>query len=88
MCLNALWLRFSVPYFNPRRACAARVMVVVVSVCVCVSVKSHFTLEASLRPESAVTYSAGDEGQEICGNFSETAPQLRSSAPSLGWPYI
>ena len=56
--------------------------------CVCLSVKSHLTLEASLRPESAVTYSAGDEGQKFCGDFSETAPQLRSSAPSLGWPYI
>ena len=37
------------PLVNPRRACA----------------KSHLTLEASLRPENAVTYSAGDEGQKF-----------------------
>ena len=53
---------------NPRRACAARVTVVVVSVCLCVcvcvclSAKSHFTLEASLLSENAVTYSVGDQG--------------------------
>ena len=34
-------------------------------VSVCVSVKSHLTLEASLRPENAVTYSVGNEGQKI-----------------------
>ena len=49
---------------NPRRACAARVAV-------CVSVKSHLTYGASVRPENAVTYSAGNEGQKIC---SENAP--------------
>ena len=54
----------------------------------CLSVKSHLTLEASLRPENAVTYSVGDESQKICGVFSETAPLPRSSAPSLGWPHI
>ena len=32
---------------------------------VCLSVKSHLTLEASLCPENALTYSAGDEGQKI-----------------------
>ena len=62
---------------NPRHACAARVTVVVVSVCVCVSVcvsvKSHLTLEASLRPENAVKYSVGSVGQKICGVFSDTA---------------
>ena len=48
---------------NPRRACAARVTVVgSVCVCVCVSVKSHLTYGASVRPENAVTYSAGNEG--------------------------
>ena len=46
-----------------------------VCVCVCLSLcllshKSHLTLEASLSLENAVTYSAGDEGQDI---FSETA---------------
>ena len=50
---------------NPRRACAARVTVVVL--CVCLSVKSHLTYGASVRPENAVTYSAGNEGQKIVG---------------------
>ena len=66
-------------FINPRRACAARVTVVgsvCQSVClsVCVSVKSHLTYGASVRPENAVTYSAGNEGQKICGVFSENAP--------------
>ena len=50
---------------------------------VCVSVKSHLTSGASVRPENAVTYSAGNEGQKICGVFSETAPLQRSSTPSV-----
>ena len=62
---------------NPRRACAARVTVlgsVCVSVCLCVrlSVKSHLTYGASVRPENAATYSAGNEGQIICGDLPET----------------
>ena len=47
------------------------------------SVKSHLTSGASVRPENAVTYSAGNEGQKICGVFSETAPLQRSSTPSV-----
>ena len=43
-------------------------------VCVCVSVNRHLTSGASVRPENAVTYSAGNEGQKICGVFSENAP--------------
>ena len=47
---------------------------------VCVSVcLSHLTYGASVRPENAVTYSAGNEGQKICGVFSEDAPLLKSS---------
>ena len=44
------------------------------SVClsVCLSVKSHLTYGASVRPENAVTYSADNEGQNICGDFPET----------------
>ena len=68
--------------FNPRRACAARVTVVG-CVCVCLSVKKHLTYGASVRPENAVTYSAGNEGKKICGVFSETAPLQRSSTPSV-----
>ena len=52
------------------------------------SVKLHLTLTASVRPENAVTGSAGNEGQNICGLFSATPQLPRSSAPSLGWPYI
>ena len=51
--------------YGSRRVC--------VCVSVCVSVKSHLTLEASLCPENAVTYSVGNEGQNICGVFSDTA---------------
>ena len=36
------------------------------------SVKSHLTYGASVRPENAVTYSAGNEGQKICGDLPET----------------
>ena len=48
------------------------------SVCLCVSVQ-HLTFKASVRSENAVTYSAGNEGQKICGDFSETALLQRSS---------
>ena len=51
--------------------------------CVCLSVKSHLTYGASVRPENAVTYSAGNEGQKICGVFSETDALQRSSTPSV-----
>ena len=46
-------------------------------------IKSHLTSGASVRPENAVTYSAGNEGQKICGVFSETAPLQISSTPSV-----
>ena len=49
----------------------------------CLSVKPHLTYGASVRPENAVTYSAGNEGQIFCGFFSETAPLQRSSTPSV-----
>ena len=39
---------------------------------VCVPVKSHLTYEASVRPENAVTYLAGNGGQNICGDLPET----------------
>ena len=34
--------------------------------------KSHLTYGASIRPENAVTYSAGNEGQKTCGDLPET----------------
>ena len=52
------------------------------------SVKSHLTYGASVRPENTVTYSAGNEGQKICGVFSETAPLQRSSTPSVVRPCV
>ena len=55
-------LHFSA-FINPRRACAARVTVVG-SVCVSVNFKSHLTSRASVRPETSVTYSAGNGGQK------------------------
>ena len=50
------------------------------------SVKSHLTSGASVRPENATTYSAGNEGKNVCGVFFETAPLPRSSGPSLDGP--
>ena len=38
----------------------------------CLSVKSHLTYGACVRPENAVTYSAGNEGQKLCGDLPET----------------
>ena len=59
----------------------------------CLSVKSHLTYGASVRPENAVTYSAGNEGQNICSVFSENAPLLRSSGVAVvfhtfRWPFF
>ena len=59
-----------------------------VCVCVCLSVKLHLTYGASVRPENAVTYSAGNEGQKFCRVFSETAPFQRSSTPSVVRPCV
>ena len=50
------------------------------SSCSCVSVKSHLTSGASVLPENSVTYSAGNGGRKICGDFSETAPLQRYTA--------
>ena len=50
--------------------------------CVCLSVKSHAS-GASVRRKSGATYSVGNEGQNICGVFSENVPLQRLSAPSL-----
>ena len=50
---------------------------------VCLSVKSHLTYGASVCPENAVTYSAGNEGQKIFGVFSENVPLLRSSRVAI-----
>ena len=46
------------------------------------SVKSHLTYGASVRPENAVTYSAGNEGQKICGDFPETTA-FKSNAANM-----
>ena len=40
-------------------------------VCVCVCL-SHLTCRAFVRHENAVTYLAGNEGQNICGDLPET----------------
>ena len=67
-------------FINPRRACAARVTVVG---SVCLSVNQHLTSGASVRLENDITYSAGNEGEKICGVFSETAPLQRSSTSCI-----
>ena len=73
---------------HAQRGLRYAVVAVSVRVSVCLSVKSHLTSGASVRRENAASYSAGNEGQKFCSVFSETAPLPRSSAPSLGWPYI
>ena len=40
-------------------------------------------ISPSVRRENAATHSAGNEGQAICGVFSETALLPRSSGPSI-----
>ena len=62
-------------------------------VCLSVCLLSHLTYGASVRPENAVMYSAGNEGQNICGVFSENAPLLRSNEVAIvfhtfGWPFF
>ena len=55
---------------------------------VCLSVTPHLTSGASVRPESDVTYSTGNEGQKIRGVFSQTALLRRSSTSSVVRPYV
>ena len=43
----------------------------------------YFTSGASVRRENAAMYSAGNEGQKICGVFSENVQLQRSSTTSL-----
>ena len=45
---------------------------------VCLS--SHLTYGASVRPENAITYSAGNEGETICGDLPETTAFKSSAA--------
>ena len=59
----------------------------------CVSVKSHLTYGVSVRPENAVTYLAGNEGQKIGGVISEDTLLLRSSGAAVvfhtsRWPFF
>ena len=54
----------------------------------CLSVKQHLTYGASVRPENAVTYSAGNEGQNFVG-FSLKPLRFRDPAlpPLYGHAY-
>ena len=54
--------------------------VTVVVVCVSLPVKSHLTSGASVCPENTVTYSAGNGGRKICGDFSENTQLQRYTA--------
>ena len=55
---------------------------------VCLPVKSHLTYGASVRPENAVTYSAGNEGRKICGVFSEKCSVAEIERGRRSVPYI
>ena len=63
--------RTSMLIINPRRACAARVIVLWVCVCVCVSVKSHVTSRMSNQAINERAYSVACERQKICGYLPE-----------------
>ena len=54
---------------NPWHTCAVRVTVVGY---VCLLIKSNLTYGASVRPENTAMYSAGNEGQKICGDLPKT----------------
>ena len=84
--MSAVFIAYGgMPIINPRRACAARVTVVL---CVCVSViKSHLTNGVSVRPENAVTYSAGNKGQKFVG-FSLKPLHCRDSALPALYGYL
>ena len=45
-----------------------------VSVCLCLSVTQHLTSRTFIRLTNDMTYLTGDEGQILCGVFSENAP--------------
>ena len=62
-------------YINPRRACAAMVTVVG-SVCLSVylSVTQHLASQMFICSTNDTTYLTGNEGQKVCGVFSENAP--------------
>ena len=51
----------------------------------CVSISQHLTSGVSVRFENAVTYSTGNKGQNIRGDFSETALLQRSSTSRTVW---
>ena len=65
------WLIINQTIFNPRRACAARVPAVGF---VCVSVTLNLTSRVFVRLAKDAIYLTGNEGQKICGVFSENAP--------------
>ena len=56
-----------------------------VGLSVCLSVNRNLSSGASVRPEKDITYSTGNEGQNICVDFSEAAPLQRYTASSIVW---
>ena len=73
--LVLVWYHFLCKHFNPRRVCAARVIVLGLSVCL--SVTLHLTSGISIHPINDTMYSMGNEDQKICGVFSETTASGR-----------
>ena len=51
----------------------------------CVSVNRYLTCGVSVRLENDTTYSTGNEGQNICVDFSETARLKRYTAFCIVW---
>ena len=61
-------------FINPRRACAGVTVDGSVCLSVCVSVTLNLTSQVFVRLTKDTIYLTGNEGQNICAVFSETAP--------------
>ena len=53
----------------------------------------YLTSEASVRPENDITYSMGNEGQNVCVDFSETTSLQRYTTSCIvgypwSWPFL
>ena len=52
------------------------------------SVNPHLTPGGSVHPENDIMYLTGNEGQNTCVDFSETAPLQRYTTSCIVWLYV
>ena len=86
-----LWVLCLPSIVNPRRACAARVIVLGLSVCLYVCLLPlHLPSRTAIRHENDITYQADREDQFNRTVFSENAALRRSSGVALAstWPFL